>query len=400
MRQERGYGQFCPVAKGAEMFAERWTPLVIRELLCGSHRFNEIRRGVPKMSSSVLSQRLKELEWAGVVERHRAKGERSWGYFLTDAGEALRPLVETLGAWGHEYMRSQMGDNELDEGLLMWDIRRGVKVEQMPAGRVVIFFEFQLHPVGPEVLAGLIVFPYEQAKEVLTKYREFAEDMLDDLNVWAVLRQAPPLPFLPEAVHGQEIVILAMCYAGDVQEGEKAIEPLRGFGQAHGEHIGAMPYTAWQQAFDPLLTPGARNYWKSHNFSELSDGALDAIIDYAGRLPSSQCEIFIGLLGGQASRVEPTATAYAHRDTKFILNVHTRWEQPAEDEKCISWAREFFQTTAPHATGSVYVNFLTEEETDRVHAAYGPNYERMVGIKSEYDPTNLFCQNQNIQPKT
>ena len=141
MSQQRGYGQFCPVAKGAEIFAERWTPLVIRELLCGSHRFNDLRRGVPKMSSSVLSQRLKELEWAGVVERHRAKGERSWGYFLTDAGEALRPIVEALGAWGHEYMRSQMGRNELDEGLLMWDIRRGVNVELMPAGRVVIYFE-------------------------------------------------------------------------------------------------------------------------------------------------------------------------------------------------------------------------------------------------------------------
>ncbi len=265
---------------------------------------------------------------------------------------------------------------------------------------IVTNFEFQLHPVGPEVLSGLIVFPYDQAKEVLTKYRKFTEDMPDDLNVWVVLRQAPPLPFLPEAVHGQEIVILAVFYAGDVQEGEKAIEPLRGFGQAHGEHIGPMPYTAWQQAFDPLLTPGARNYWKSHNFSELSDGALTAIIDFAGRLPSSQCEIFIGLLGGQASRVDPAATAYAHRDTKFILNVHTRWDQPAEDEKCISWAREFFGVTSPHATGSVYVNFLTEEETDRVRAAYGPNYERMVGIKSEYDPTNLFCLNQNIQPKT
>jgi FAD/FMN-containing dehydrogenase len=262
---------------------------------------------------------------------------------------------------------------------------------------IVTNFEFQLYPVGPEILGGLIVFPFEQARDVLTKYREFVEKIPEDLNIWVVLRQAPPLPFLPEEVHGQEVVVLAAFYAGDIQEGQKLIEPLKGFGQAHGEHIGPMPYTAWEQAFDPLLTPGARNYWKSHNFSELSDGALDTVIEYTGKLPSSQCEIFIGLLGGQASRVEPTATAYAHRDANFVMNVHGRWDQPSEDEKGISWARAFFDAAAPHATGGAYVNFMTEEEVDRVNAAYGPNYERMVEVKSKYDPTNFFRLNHNVQ---
>lgn len=276
---------------------------------------------------------------------------------------------------------------------LFWAIRGG-------GGNfgIVTLFEFQLHPVGPEVLTGLIVFPFEQAKRLLTQYREYVDTMPDDLNVWAVLRQAPPLPFLPETVHGKEVVIFPFFYTGDTEEGMRLIEPLRRFGQAHGEHIGSQPYTAWQQAFDPLLTPGARNYWKSHNFTALQDGALETVIEYAGKLPSPQCEIFIGLIGGQASRVAADATAYAHRDAKFVLNVHSRWETPAEDNRCITWAREFFEAAKPHATGGVYVNFLTQDESERIAAAYGPNYDRLVQLKNRYDPQNLFRLNQNIQP--
>ena len=276
---------------------------------------------------------------------------------------------------------------------LFWAIRGG-------GGNfgIVIGFEFQLHPVGPEVLSGLIVYPFEEAKSVLTQYRQFVETMPDELNVWVVLRQAPPLPFLPPQVHGKEVVVFAVCYAGDLDAGRRAIEPLRGFGKAHGEHTGPMPYAAWQQAFDPLLTPGARNYWKSHNFTQLSDGAIDSVIQYAGRLPSAQCEIFIGLIGGQASRVAPDAMAYSHRDTKFVLNVHGRWERPEEDQKGISWAREFFTAASPYATGGVYVNFMTQEETDRIGAAYGANYARMAELKNKFDPHNLFRLNQKIKP--
>lgn len=276
---------------------------------------------------------------------------------------------------------------------LFWAIRGG-------GGNfgVVTLFEFQLYPVGPQMLSGLIVFPFDQAKAVLTKYRQFVDRMPEDLNVWVVLRKAPPLPFLPKRVHGREVVVLAIFYAGEIEEGKRAIEPLRSFGQPHGEHTGPMPYVEWQKAFDPLLTPGARNYWKSHNFAELSDGALDSMITYAGKLPSPQCEIFIGLVGGEASRVAPDATAYVHRDAKFILNVHARWEKSAQDKRCISWAREFFEASAPFATGGVYVNFLTQDEMDRVAAAYGPHYDRLVAVKNKYDPNNLFRMNQNIQP--
>jgi FAD/FMN-containing dehydrogenase len=233
---------------------------------------------------------------------------------------------------------------------------------------------------------------------VLTHYREFTESAPEELNVWVVLRQAPPLPFLPEEVHGKDVVVLAIFYVGEIAHGQKLIESLRGFGTPHGEHIGAQPYTQWQQAFDPLLTPGARNYWKSHNFTELRDGALNSMIEFAGKLPSPQCEIFIGHIAGAANQVSADAMSYAHRDAKFVLNVHGRWDDAADDERCIAWARAFFEASAPYASAGAYVNFMTEDEGERVVSAYGPNYARLVQIKKQYDPENVFHLNQNIKP--
>jgi hypothetical protein len=157
-----------------------------------------------------------------------------------------------------------------------------------------------------------------------------------------------------------------------------------------------MPYTQWQQAFDPLLTPGARNYWKSHNFTELRDGVLDTIVEYAGKLPSPQCEVFLGQVGGAANDVPSTATAYTARDAKFVVNVHGRWEQAQQDNACIGWSRAFFKAAAPYASLGGYVNFMTAEESERVVTAYGVNYARLVETKQRYDPENIFHLNQNI----
>lgn len=289
---------------------------------------------------------------------------------------------------------SQLRANANENPDLFWAVRGG-------GGNfgIVTRFEFKLHPVGPQVLSGLIVFPFDQAKSVLTQFARFTEKMPDELNVWMVTRKAPPLPFLPPEVHGKEIVALAMCYAGDPAQGEKLIAPLRSFGKVLGEHVGVQPYVAWQQAFDPLLTKGSRNYWKSHNFSKLSEDAIDTIVDYAGKLPWPQCEIFIGTIGGQTERVAPDAMAYSSRDARYVMNVHGRWESAAEDEPGIAWAREFFAKSAPYASGGAYINFLTQEEADRIEFAYGPSYRRLVDVKTKYDPTNFFRMNQNIKPR-
>lgn len=283
--------------------------------------------------------------------------------------------------------------NSKENADLFWAIRGG-------GGNfgVVTRFEFQLHPVGPEILAGLMVFPFEQAKQVLQKYRQFADSAPEELTVWVVIRKAPPLPFLPESVHGKEVVVLAIFYGGDVATGQKLIEPMRGFGNLVGEHVGPQPYVQWQQAFDPLLTPGARNYWKSHYFTEFSDQALDTLISYGSKLPSPHCEIFIGVLSGAANRVAPDAMAYPHRQVKYVMNVHGRWEQPSEDQKGIGWSRDVFNALTPFASAGVYVNFMTDDEVGRVQQAYGSNFDRLAQIKKKYDPNNVFHLNQNIKP--
>jgi FAD/FMN-containing dehydrogenase len=263
---------------------------------------------------------------------------------------------------------------------------------------VVTRFDFRLHPVGPDVLAGLIVFPLDQARQVLWHYRQFTATAPEELAVWLVMRRAPALPFLPAAVHDRACVVLAVCYTGHPAEGEALIAPLHGFGQAWGAHLGVQPFAQWQQAFDPLLAPGARNYWKSLNFTELPDGLWEALLAAATQLPGPQCEIFVGQIQGAPNRVAPSATAYYHRDAHFVMNVHGRWESASQDGAGIAWARALFQAASPFASAGGYVNFMTAEEGDRVPAAYGANYERLREVKRTYDRQNVFRHNQNITP--
>src|SRR6266702_3610769 len=264
---------------------------------------------------------------------------------------------------------------------------------------VATSFEFKLHPVGPELVSGLIVHPFARARELLAGYREIAAAAPDELTIWVVLRKAPPLPFLSSEVHGKEVLVFAVCCCGAPSDAEGAAAPLRALGKPLADVIGPQPYAAWQTAFDPLLTPGAFNYWKSHNFTALSDGLLDTLVDYVGTLPTAECEIFIGQLGGATSRVPADATAYPHRDANFVMNVHTRWRERGDEQASIKWARKLFAATAPHATGGVYVNFMPEDETDRVAGAYGGNFARLATLKAKYDPGNLFRLNQNVRPK-
>jgi len=276
---------------------------------------------------------------------------------------------------------------------LFWGIRGG-------GGNfgVVTSFEFRLHPVGPEVLAGLIVHPLDDAPAVLRFYRDFLDTTPEEFVCWFVMRQAPPLPFLAPEWHGREILALAVCWCGDIADGERVAQPLREFGNPIADVIAPSPYAGWQTVLDPLLTPGARNYWKSHNFNQVSDGLIEVFVDHARRIPDAQSEIAFAHIGGAVSRVAPEATAYTHRDAKFVMNVHGRWADPARDEACTGWARSLFNAAAPFATGGAYVNFMTGDESDRVQATYGSNYARLARLKMQYDPNNLFRINQNIRP--
>jgi FAD/FMN-containing dehydrogenase len=310
----------------------------------------------------------------------------SRAYGLTVDNLVAADVVLASGALVHA--------SEDENADLFWAIRGG-------GGNfgVVTSFEYRLHPIGPEVLAGLVVQPFSAAREVLDHYRRLVATAPDELTCWIVIRKAPPLPFLPPEVHGKEVLVLAMCYVGDVQRGQAATAPLRSFGKPIADVVGPVPFTGWQTAFDPLFAPGARNYWKSHDLAQLSDAAIDLMLDHVARLPSPECEVLIAQLGGAMSRVHVEATAYPHRDAQFLMNIHTRWRDPSHDAECIAWGRSLFDAMAPHATGGVYVNFMPGDESQRVATgAYGANYARLARIKALYDPANLFRQNQNISP--
>ncbi len=283
--------------------------------------------------------------------------------------------------------------SEQENSDLFWALRGG-------GGNfgVVTSFEYRLHPVGPEVLAGLIVHPFDNAAQLLRRYRDVVEAAPDALSVWAVMRKAPPLPFLPTSVHGKEVLVLAVCYAGDLAAGERALRPLRAIGTPHADVVGPAPYAAFQTAFDPLLTPGARNYWKTHNFMTLNDELLDTLVAQVAELPGPQSEIFLAHLGGAISRKPDDATAYMGRRAQFVMNVHARWDDDSMDGNFITWARDVYNAAAPFAAGGAYVNFLTQEEQGRVRDAYGTNYDRLAAIKAKYDPSNVFRVNQNIVP--
>jgi len=263
---------------------------------------------------------------------------------------------------------------------------------------IVTSFEFELHPVGPGVWSGLVVYSLADAPDVLRRWRDFAEEAPEEVSVWAIMRPAPPLPFLSEEDHGRNVLALAVFAGGDPEDGRRATAPVTRFGEPLGQHLGVQPYADFQTAFDPLLTPGARNYWKTHDFADLPDEALDEAVRRAAEAPTPHCEVFFGQVGGAMGRVPPEATAYTGRDARYVMNVHGRWETPEEDDRVVAWTRRAYRAMEPFATGGGYVNFMTEDEADRVRLAYGGNYARLARIKREYDPRNQLRTNMNIRP--
>ena len=265
---------------------------------------------------------------------------------------------------------------------------------------IVTSFEYRLHPVGPIVLAGPIFHRLEDAREVLRFYREFIAAAPDELTTIFDLSVAPPLPFLPEDVHGNPIVMVGACYAGAPEDGIEAVRPLKEFGTPIVDLLEPKPYTALQSMFDPLVPHGWHRYWKSVELPPLTDDAIDTLVEHAFAVtsPKSYCIVF--QLGGALARVGEDETAFSQRDAAHNVNINAVWtEEDPDAERHIAWARDFFDALQPHAGGRVYVNFLGEEGGNRVRQAYGArNYKRLVGLKRAYDPTNFFRRNQNIEP--
>jgi FAD/FMN-containing dehydrogenase len=204
----------------------------------------------------------------------------------------------------------------------------------------------------------------------------------------------------PSGSDGKDIVALAACYAGSLDEGERVLRPLREFGSPVADLVGPLAYRDLQRTWDADFTPtNFQNYWKSDYLRGLSDDAIDTIVTYAAGKMSPLSEVDIIYLGGAFSRVKEDETAFSHRNAAYFFTIESRWSDPTENEKHIRWNRRFWEAMRPFTTGGVYVNFLMEEGDERVKAAYGPGkYERLVALKNKYDPTNFFRQNQNIKP--
>ena len=276
---------------------------------------------------------------------------------------------------------------------LFWGIRGG-------GGNfgIVTSLTFQCAEIGTEVYSGMIIKKFEDAKKYIQFHQDYVRTLPDEMTVWMVVRHAPPLPFLSSDIHGKMVVAVPFVWLGDQTKGEELIRPIREITESHGEASGMNPWVGWQSTFDVLAKHGARNYWKSHHLKELSADCIDKIIEFAGRMPSDECEVFIPHMEGKPSRVPKSETAFSHRGTPFVLNIHTRWQDASDDEKCIAWARDLHSTTEPFAQG-VYVNFLSDEGENRVKEAYTKEvWDRLVQIKNKYDPNNLLRMNQNIKP--
>ncbi|MCK5068062.1 MAG: FAD-binding oxidoreductase [Bacteroidales bacterium] len=259
-------------------------------------------------------------------------------------------------------------------------------------------FEFQAAAIGTELYTGPVVKRFEDTADYIRFHREYVRKMPDEMTIWMVVRHAPPLPFIPEEYHGKLVVLIPFVWLGDPEEGEKLIQPIRDFGETVGDGSGVKPWKDWQSAFDGLVSHGARNYWKSHHLKDLSDECIEVITTYAAKMPHEECEVFIPHMEGAPSRIDPVSTAFPHRNTPFLLNLHTRWQDASDDDRCIRWAREFHDATRPFSQG-VYVNFLSEEGDARVREAYTEEvWKRLVKIKQRWDPENTFRMNQNISP--
>ena len=296
--------------------------------------------------------------------------------------------ADVLTAGGELVQASEKKNSEL-----FWGLRGG-------GGNfgVATSFEFELHEVGPEVLNVRLIYPYEAVPETLRFYREFMADAPPEVQVYAALLRGTPEFGLPEPLHGKTLLAFRGLFVGDIDEGREAFRPLREFGDPIADLTQPIPYTVHQNQADDLYREGHRNYWKANFYEELSDGLIEAVVEHVDPLPSPYSTVFFEWMGGAIAERAPDATAFPHRDAAFSLTVAPKWEDPARDEEMIAWARQFHEATAPYASDGVYVNYLDQDESDRVSAAYGGTHDRLVELKNEWDPENLFRVNQNIEP--
>jgi len=311
------------------------------------------------------------------------------GYLARGFGFSLDNLIsaEMVTAEGRTVTASD--DENAD---LFWAIRGG-------GGNfgVATALEFRLHPVK-EIYGGPMFFELKDAEAVLRFYREFIAEAPEAFGGFPAWQIAPPLPFIPENRHGEPFLAFVACWAGPIEEGERALKPLHDVAPVVAEHVGPMPYPALNSAFDGLVPAGLQHYWKANFVRELTDDAIEAHLQHGPKVPVVNSTVHIYPINGACHRVAPDATAFAYRDANFATVIAGMWPDPAQNAANIKWVRDYYEVTAPLSEEGGYINFMAGDDQDRIKANYKGNYGRLVEAKRKWDPDNLFRVNQNIKP--
>lgn len=283
--------------------------------------------------------------------------------------------------------------SEAENPELLWGLRGG-------GGNfgIVTDFEYRLHPIAPAILAGMVVFRRDQSAELLRAYRELMEAAPRELSGGVVFMTAPPAPFLPPEFHGQPVTVALVTWFGDIPTGEKVVAGLRAFGPPIVDLVQPMPYTMLQSLIDQGNPFGQRHYWRSENLDALSDAAIDRIVEQANAATSPLTQLIVVPMGGAVADVPEGATPLGGRAARWQFHCYAGWVD-RDDAKHIAWVKESERALKPHTSGHISLNFVSDAGNDRVRAAFGETvYPRLVALKDQYDPTNLFRLNQNIQP--
>ncbi len=286
--------------------------------------------------------------------------------------------------------------NENQNADLFWAVRGG-------GGNfgIVTSFEYRLHPVGPMVTLCAPFYPAEEAKKILSVWKEFMDNSPDEVSSNFTIWTIPPVPDFPSEHHGRRVLIPVAVHCGPVEQGEKVLEPLRNISTPLVDLSGPIPWTAMQKMFDPFFPKNEQHYYfKSTYLNNLDDETIDAIIPKASNPPQPMILIAIWHIGGAMSRIDDRATAFTGRKSNYLFSVDCIWDDPGADEEVISYARNFLKDMEPFSPGGLYVNFsgFGEEGEALVKSAYGDSYEKLVKMKRKYDPENIFRMNQNIKP--
>ena len=263
---------------------------------------------------------------------------------------------------------------------------------------IVTSFEYELFPVGPEILGGAIAWRGEDSKQVLDAFRELSARAPRELTLVAALRIAPPAPWLPKDIHGQPMAAIFVCYSGKPEDGEALLAPLRKLGQPVADIVTRRPYVQMQALLDATQPKGRRYYWKSHYLADIGPQAVDIAAQHAARIASPHSAILMFQIGGALNELPAGHSPAGNRDARYVLNIAGAWEKPQDDAANVQWARDTFDAMKPCSTGGTYLNFLTEEEgADRIEAAYGrPTLEKLAALKRQWDPEGFFRHTKSV----